>query len=98
MVVVNIKSKRRLPRPLALTEIKAIEELSDFDLVRLPRLSVMPVSREQWDLLANAMKVKELVMVQQSPQKNRILSCAINWLRVYLQPIDCLITNCCSCR
>ncbi len=56
VVIVPIKSKRRLPRPLTLTEIKAIEELSDFDLVRLPRLSVMPVSREQWDLLEDAMK------------------------------------------
>ena len=54
--VVNIKSKRRLPRPLSLADIKTIEELSDFDLVRLPRLSVMPVSREQWDLLEDAMK------------------------------------------
>ena len=56
VVVVNIKSKRKLPRPLTLADIKAIEELSDFDLVRLPRLSVMPVSREQWDLLEDAMK------------------------------------------
>ena len=56
VAVVNIKSKRRLPRPLTLAEIKVIEELSDFDLVRLPRLSVMPVSREQWDLLEDAMK------------------------------------------
>ncbi len=56
VVVVNIKSKRRLPRPLSLADIKVIEELSDFDLVRLPRLSVMPVTREQWDLLEEAMK------------------------------------------
>jgi predicted RNA-binding protein with PUA-like domain len=56
VVVVNLKPKRRLPRPLELHEIKAIDELSDFDLVRLPRLSVMPVTSAQWDLLQDALK------------------------------------------
>lgn len=56
VVVVNLKPKRRLSRPLTLTEIKAIEELSDFDLVRLPRLSVMPVSAAQWTLLQDTLK------------------------------------------
>ena len=56
IVVVNIKPKRRLPQPLTLLEIKAIEGLSDFDLVRLPRLSVMPVSPAQWHLLQDALK------------------------------------------
>ncbi len=56
IVVVNIKPKRRLPQPLTLLEIKAIEELSDFDLVRLPRLSVMPVSIVQWRHLQDALK------------------------------------------
>ncbi len=56
VVVVNLKPKRRLSQPLSLTDIKAIEELSDFDLVRLPRLSVMPVSTAQWDRLQDALK------------------------------------------
>jgi predicted RNA-binding protein with PUA-like domain len=56
VVVVNLKPKRRLSRPLTLAEIKAIEELSDFDLVRLPRLSVMPVSAAQWILLQDTLK------------------------------------------
>ncbi len=56
VVVVNLKPKRRLPRPLPLQEIKAIDELSDFDLVRLPRLSVMPVTTAQWDILQDALK------------------------------------------
>ncbi len=56
IVVVNIKPKRRLPQPLTLSEIKAVEQLSDFDLVRLPRLSVMPVSVAQWDVLQDALK------------------------------------------
>ena len=56
VVVVNLKPKRRLSQPLSLAEIKALEELSDFDLVRLPRLSVMPVSSAQWDSLQDALK------------------------------------------
>ncbi|HEX4950232.1 MAG TPA: EVE domain-containing protein [Blastocatellia bacterium] len=56
VVVVNLKPKRRLSRPVTLHEIKAIDELSDFDLVRLPRLSVMPVSAAQWDILQDTLK------------------------------------------
>jgi predicted RNA-binding protein with PUA-like domain len=55
-VVVNLKPKRRLARPLSLTEIKAIDELSDFDLVRLPRLSIMPVSPQQWEILQDVLR------------------------------------------
>ena len=56
VVVVNLKPKRRLSRPVPLSEIKAIEELSDFDLVRLPRLSVIPVSTAQWSILQDTLK------------------------------------------
>jgi len=56
LVVVNLKPKRRLAQPLTLAEIKAIEGLSEFDLVRLPRLSVMPISPEYWALLQDHLK------------------------------------------
>jgi predicted RNA-binding protein with PUA-like domain len=36
---------------VSLAEVKNREELSEFDLVRLPRLSVMPVSNAYWDVL-----------------------------------------------
>ncbi|HZS08806.1 MAG TPA: EVE domain-containing protein [Blastocatellia bacterium] len=55
-VVVNLKPKRRYAHPLTLAEIRGIEALSDFDLVRLPRLSVMPVSLDQWHLLTDHLK------------------------------------------
>lgn len=51
LVVINLKSKRRFPRQVTLSEIKATESLKEFDLVRLPRLSVMPVSKEYWQVL-----------------------------------------------
>ena len=51
LVVVDLKAGRRLPRPVSLGEIKQQSALKDFALVRMPRLSVMPVSDAQWKLL-----------------------------------------------
>lgn len=51
LVVIKLKPKRRFARPVSLAEVKNREELSEFDLVRLPRLSVMPVSNAYWDVL-----------------------------------------------
>jgi predicted RNA-binding protein with PUA-like domain len=55
LVVVDVKAVKRLRRPVSLDEIKKQAVLKDFALVRLPRLSVMPVSESQWtELLALA--------------------------------------------
>jgi predicted RNA-binding protein with PUA-like domain len=51
LLVVEIEAVKALPRPVTLAEIKANPKLKSFDLVRLPRLSVMPVSEEQWKLI-----------------------------------------------
>ena len=51
LIVVNIKPKRRFARAVTLAEIKNAEALKDFDLVRLPRLSVMPVNDTHWAAL-----------------------------------------------
>jgi predicted RNA-binding protein with PUA-like domain len=48
LVVVKVKARERLRRPVTLTEIKARKEFAHFDLVRLARLSVMPVTGEHW--------------------------------------------------
>lgn len=50
-VVVDLKAGKRLPRPVSLDEIKRQPGLKDFELVRLPRLSVMPVSEPQWQAM-----------------------------------------------
>jgi predicted RNA-binding protein with PUA-like domain len=42
--VVDIVPGRRLARPVTLAEIKAAPLFADFDLVRMSRLSVMPVT------------------------------------------------------
>lgn len=51
LLVVEIEPAKRLPRPVSLTEMKANAKLVKFDLLRLPRLSVMPVSEEQWKII-----------------------------------------------
>jgi predicted RNA-binding protein with PUA-like domain len=47
-VVVDVEPVRALPRAVTLAEVKDDAVLADWDLVRLSRLSVMPVTEEQW--------------------------------------------------
>ena len=47
-VVVDVKPVRRLDRPVTLAEIKSNPKFADFALVRISRLSVMPVTDAQW--------------------------------------------------
>jgi predicted RNA-binding protein with PUA-like domain len=47
-VVVDVKPVSRLTRPVSLAEIKANPKFADFALVRISRLSVMPVTNQQW--------------------------------------------------
>ena len=51
LVVVELAADKKLKRPVTLAEIKASGRFADFPLVRLPRLSVMPVTDDQWDAI-----------------------------------------------
>ena len=51
LLVVNIKPKRRFRHHVTLYQIRTRAELQDFDLVRLPRLSVVPVREHHWEVL-----------------------------------------------
>jgi len=46
--VVDIVPDKRLPRPVTLAEIKSDKTFASFPLVRMPRLSVMPVTDAEW--------------------------------------------------
>jgi predicted RNA-binding protein with PUA-like domain len=46
--VVDVAPVKQLPRPVTLAEIKADPAFKDFALVRISRLSVMPVSAAEW--------------------------------------------------
>src|SRR6266498_3463944 len=51
LVVVDVRPLRRLSQPVTLAAVKADPSLADFALVRQGRLSVVPVSAEQWQRL-----------------------------------------------
>jgi len=51
LVVVDLEAGRRLPRPVALAAVKADPAFADLGLVRMSRLSVIPVPADQWKKL-----------------------------------------------
>lgn len=52
LVVIDVRPKKRAKRAVSLAEIKQDETLAAFPLVRLPRLSVMPVNEQEWKKLS----------------------------------------------
>ena len=51
-LLVDVRFKRKLKRTITLNELKARAELEEFALVRRGnRLSVLPVTRAQWDFI-----------------------------------------------
>ena len=50
-VVVDVKAKKRLKRPVSLEEIKSTAKLSNIALIKQSRLSVMPLKKIEWDMI-----------------------------------------------
>jgi predicted RNA-binding protein with PUA-like domain len=50
-VVVDLKAVKPLPKPVTLAHVKATESLSKMALVTSMRLSVQPVTDEEWDIV-----------------------------------------------
>jgi len=51
LAVVDVRPVKRLRQAVTLAAIKASGRFASFPLVRLPRLSVMPVSDEEWEAI-----------------------------------------------
>lgn len=51
MVVIEIQPGKKLTHPVRLTEIRKRKEFESFDLVRISRLSVIPVPDKIWHTL-----------------------------------------------
>ena len=51
IVVVDVRAKEGVEKSIPLAEIKSRKEFASFDLVRISRLSVMPVKPKLWTLL-----------------------------------------------
>jgi predicted RNA-binding protein with PUA-like domain len=56
LVVVELAAGKPLTRPVTLAEIKADKRFADMPLVRIPRLSVQPVTDEQWEMIEEMSK------------------------------------------
>ena len=50
-VVVDLKPLKKLKNPVTLAQVKADKRLSEMALVRLGRLSVQPVTAEEWQIV-----------------------------------------------
>jgi predicted RNA-binding protein with PUA-like domain len=57
-VMVDVKAVEPVKTPVSLAAIKAEKALADFALVRQSRLSVVPVSAEEWRLICKMAGVK----------------------------------------
>jgi predicted RNA-binding protein with PUA-like domain len=49
LYAVDVTPVRKLRRPVKLSEIKAEKAFAEFPLVRMSRLSVMPVNDDEWE-------------------------------------------------
>jgi len=50
-VAVDLKPSKKLKKPVSLTQVKADKRLADMALVRLGRLSVQPVTDDEWKVV-----------------------------------------------
>ncbi len=55
---VDMRALRKVPRPVTLAAMKADPALADFALIRFSRLSVAPVTAEQWRYICKLGKVR----------------------------------------
>jgi predicted RNA-binding protein with PUA-like domain len=58
LAVVDLAPVERLPRPVPLATLRTLAPFADHPLVRMPRLSVMPVSAPQWRAIEKAARQK----------------------------------------
>ena len=50
-VVVDVKATKKLKNPVSLDQIKENNKLKDIALVKQSRLSVMPLKKNEWDII-----------------------------------------------
>lgn len=49
LYAVDVEPVKKLEAPVTLAAVKADKRFADFPLTRIPRLSVMPVPRDEWE-------------------------------------------------
>jgi predicted RNA-binding protein with PUA-like domain len=58
LAAVDVGPVKKLKRPVTLAAIKADRRFASFVLTRVPRLSVMPVTDEEWDAIVSMSNAK----------------------------------------
>jgi predicted RNA-binding protein with PUA-like domain len=58
LFAVDVEPVKKLKAPVTLAAIKADKRFASFVLTKVPRLSVMPVSQEQWDTIVEMSQAK----------------------------------------
>jgi predicted RNA-binding protein with PUA-like domain len=58
LVVVDLKIKQKLPKPVTLAQIKADPAFEGWDLIRIGRLSVVPTPSKLWKHLLKLAELK----------------------------------------
>ena len=56
LVVVDLKAKKNLARPVTLEEFKSDKAFAGWDLLRISRLSVVPVPDKMWERIESLAK------------------------------------------
>jgi predicted RNA-binding protein with PUA-like domain len=51
LVVIGVKAGKRLGQPVTISQIKAYKRFAGWDLIRMSRLSVVPTSDAQWNVV-----------------------------------------------
>ena len=59
LVVVDLKPKRKLARPVTLDEIKRDKTFAGWDLLRIGRLSIVPVPEAMWSRIEELAKPQD---------------------------------------
>ena len=57
-VVVDLKASKKLKRPVSLEDIKKEKRLKNMALLRISRLSVQPVTEEEWKVIMELSNAK----------------------------------------
>jgi len=57
-VVVDFKPVKKFKKPVSLATIKADERLANISLIRLSRLSVCPITDQEWDIILELGEMK----------------------------------------
>lgn len=59
LAVVKVCARRELPKSVTFAHLRKLKEFKKFELIRLPRLSFMPVPANLWDIILRIAEGRE---------------------------------------